>query len=100
MGWTWPSLARDWPARRRSSSSSSVAARSSAVMAAFSFMHEDFNASIRLAIGCLTNSGAVIGDYAKVMTPAGDVLAIFSMILGRLEILALIPALSVSFWRG
>ena len=71
-----------------------------AVMAAFSFMHEDFNASIRLAIGCLTNSGAVIGDYAKVMTPAGDVLAIFSMILGRLEILALIPALSVSFWRG
>jgi Trk-type K+ transport system membrane component len=27
-------------------------------------------------------------------------LTIFTMILGRLEVLALIPALSISFWRG
>lgn len=71
-----------------------------AIMSAFSFMHEGFDASIRLAIGCLTNSGAVLADHARELPPIGDAVAIFSMILGRLEILALIPALSLSFWRG
>ncbi|RAN34954.1 hypothetical protein HY11_02865 [Hyphomonas pacifica] len=71
-----------------------------AVMIAYSFLGESFEPSIRLAIGSLTNSGAVVGDYASNLNPAADLLTIFAMILGRLEILALFPALSVSFWRG
>ncbi|KCZ52004.1 hypothetical protein HY29_05555 [Hyphomonas beringensis] len=71
-----------------------------AVMIGYSFLGESFDPSIRLSIGSLTNSGAVVGDYASNLNPAADLLTIFAMILGRLEILALFPALSVSFWRG
>ena len=71
-----------------------------AVMIGYSFLGESFEPSIRLSIGSLTNSGALVGDYASNLNPAADLLTIFAMILGRLEILALFPALSVSFWRG
>lgn len=69
-------------------------------MAAFSFLGEEFVPSIRLAIGSLTNSAAVLGSYPMDLSPAAQALTIFTMILGRLEVLALIPALSLSFWRG
>lgn len=69
-------------------------------MAAFSFMGQDFIASIRLSIGSLTNSAAVLGNYPMDLPDTAQALTIFTMILGRLEVLALIPALSISFWRG
>lgn len=71
-----------------------------AVLIGFSFLGESFEPSIRLSVGSLTNSAGVLGEYASDLSPAADLLTIFSMIMGRLEILALFPALSVSFWRG
>ena len=63
-------------------------------------MGEEFVPSIRLAIGSLTNSAAVLGSYPMDLSGPAQALTIFTMILGRLEVLALIPALSLSFWRG
>ncbi len=70
------------------------------IMAGFAFLGQDFVPSIRLAIGSLTNSAGVLGSFAKDLSGPAQALIIFSMILGRLEVLALIPALSLSFWRG
>jgi len=70
------------------------------VMVGFAFTGLPFESSIRLAIGCLTNSGGLVAGHVAQLDNAASILAIFSMVLGRLEILAIIPAISVSFWRG
>jgi Trk-type K+ transport system membrane component len=70
------------------------------VMLGFTFTGVPFESSIRLAIGCLTNSGGLVIGHVAQLDQAASILAIFSMLLGRLEILAIIPAISVSFWRG
>ena len=70
------------------------------VMVGFTLMGVDFESSIRLSIGCLTNSGGLVSGHVAQLNDAASILAIVSMLLGRLEILAIIPAISVSFWRG
>jgi len=70
------------------------------VMVGFTLMGVDFESSIRLSIGCLTNSGGLVAGNVAQLNDAASILAIVSMLLGRLEILAIIPAISVSFWRG
>ena len=70
------------------------------VMVGFAFTGLPLESSIRLAIGCLTNSGGLVVGHVAQLDQAASVLAIFSMLLGRLEILAIIPAISISFWRG
>jgi Trk-type K+ transport system membrane component len=70
------------------------------VMVGFTFTGLSFEDAIRLAIGCLTNSGGLVAGHVAQLDGAASILAIFSMLLGRLEILAIIPAISVSFWRG
>ena len=70
------------------------------LMSGFAFLGLDYIPAIRLSIGGLTNSAAVLGSYPVDLTGPAQALIIFSMILGRLEVLALIPALSLSFWRG
>ncbi len=69
-------------------------------MFGFSLGGAGFEPSIRLAIGGLTNSGGLIGAEAVGIGWASESLLIFAMLLGRLEILALLPALTLSFWRG
>jgi trk system potassium uptake protein len=66
----------------------------------FSFTGHGFDDSIRLSIGGLTSSGGLISGTAEKMGPGSEILLICAMLLGRLEILALLPALSLSFWRG
>lgn len=66
----------------------------------FSFTGHGFDDSIRLSIGGLTSSGGLIAGTAEKMGPGSEILLIIAMLLGRLEILALLPALSLSFWRG
>lgn len=66
----------------------------------FSFMGLDFDESIRLSIGGLTSSGALLAGPDTGMGPGSEILLITAMLLGRLEILTLLPALSLSFWRG
>ena len=70
------------------------------VMVLFTFAGQDFEPAIRLAIGCLTNSGGLVVGHTAGLSNGASILAIVSMLLGRLEILAIIPAISVSFWRG
>jgi trk system potassium uptake protein len=70
------------------------------IMIGFSFLNLPFEDTIRLAIGGLTNSGALLLGHTDQLDGGATVLLILSMLLGRLEILAIIPALSPSFWRG
>ncbi|MFN4224669.1 MAG: potassium transporter TrkG [Hyphomonas sp.] len=69
-------------------------------LVAFSFAGTGFDDSVRLAIGGLTSSGGLLGGVAANLGPAGEIVLILAMLLGRLEILTLLPALSSSFWRG
>lgn len=66
----------------------------------FSFAGLGFDDSIRLSIGGLTSSGGLLAGGAANMGPGAEILLILAMVLGRLEILTLLPALSPSFWRG
>jgi Trk-type K+ transport system membrane component len=66
----------------------------------FSFAGLDFDDSIRLSIGGLTSSGGLIAGADANLSPGSEILLIIAMLLGRLEILTLLPALSLSFWRG
>lgn len=70
------------------------------VMAAFSFLGASFEDSVRLSIGALTSSGGLLSPAADGISAPGQILLILAMILGRVEILTVLPALSLSFWRG
>tara|TARA_R110000772_G_scaffold209579_2_gene320141 strand:+ start:162 stop:1568 length:1407 start_codon:yes stop_codon:yes gene_type:complete len=70
------------------------------MMIGFSFLSLPFEETIRLSIGGLTNSGALLLGHTDNLDGGTTGLLILSMLLGRLEILAVIPALSPSFWRG
>lgn len=68
------------------------------IFVALSFLGSNFDTSIAQATGAISNSGWLIqsGENAS----AGyHFTLMFAMILGRLEILALLPALNPDFWR-
>ena len=65
----------------------------------FSFVGLGFEDALSTTFGSLTNSGQLIPQAQLKDATFYQVLAIFGMILGRLEVLALIPLLTVSFWR-
>ena len=70
----------------------------SGVFAVLSFLNVDFSEVIGQATGAISNSGWLI-------TPADNPGGLYhltlmaAMILGRLEILALLPMLNPGFWR-
>jgi len=71
------------------------------LMTAFSFAGDTIGDSIRLAIGGLTSSGGLIAAAGRTaLTEAEQGLLVIAMLLGRVEILTVLPALSLSFWRG
>lgn len=66
---------------------------------ALSFLDIDFSNAIAQSIGIVSNAGWLID------VPAGasgfyHIVMSFGMILGRLEILALLPVLNLGYWRG
>lgn len=65
----------------------------------FSFVGLGFEDALSTTFGSLTNSGQLIPQAQLKDATFYQVLAIFGMILGRLEVLALIPLLTISFWR-
>ena len=69
-------------------------------MIGFSFLGHEFGDATRLSIGCLTNAGGLLFNHVDQVDPGTHLLMTFTMILGRLEILALLPAISIGFWRG
>lgn len=70
------------------------------VIALLAFLNVPFEESIRLSIGSLTSSGGLIGPATDNLGPVGQILLSIAMVLGRVEILTVLPALSLSFWRG
>lgn len=67
------------------------------IMALLSFSMMTFRPVLLSAVGSLSNSGQLV-DPALTQGGTGAVLMV-SMILGRLEVLAILPALMPGFWR-
>jgi Trk-type K+ transport system membrane component len=65
----------------------------------FSILGLSFDDSIRAAIGTVSNAGHIIGGMSADLGPIAQICAIMGMILGRLEVVALLPALNPDFWR-
>lgn len=55
--------------------------------------------AMRITIGAITNSGHVMSSTIETYTSATQVCAILGMILGRLEVISLVPVISLAFWR-
>ncbi len=70
------------------------------VLLGLTFAGEGLVEAIRLATGALSNSAFLTGTHVANLSPAGEAIMIFALILGRLEVLAFLPALSPQFWRG
>ncbi|MEM0985197.1 MAG: hypothetical protein AAGJ32_03025 [Pseudomonadota bacterium] len=65
----------------------------------FSMAGQGFEAAVSSAIGTLSNAGHLVVTGAE-RSPAISTIAVFAMILGRLEVLAALPALFPGFWRS
>ncbi|MEL7454605.1 MAG: potassium transporter TrkG, partial [Pseudomonadota bacterium] len=72
-------------------------AAASAIFVALSFQGGGFNAAMLDSIGAISNSGWLVDTEAEGFDSRNMVL-IFAMIIGRLEIIALLPALRPQFW--
>lgn len=59
-----------------------------------------FTDALRITIGSISNAGHVMAETLESYNDTTQVFAIMGMILGRLEVIALIPLLSLSFWRA
>lgn len=70
------------------------------VITVLAFLNVPFKDSIRLSIGSLTGAGGLIGPATDNLGPVSQILLSIAMVLGRVEILTVLPALSLSFWRG
>ena len=71
-----------------------------ALIAANTLCNLNFPDAVSSAVGLISNTGSLIDLSASNRPRISDLLAIAAMILGRLEIIALIPALSWGFWRA
>lgn len=65
----------------------------------FSMTGLAFEDAIRASVGTLSNAGHVVSGMGADMDSMAQFCAVFGMILGRLEVIALLPALNPSFWQ-
>lgn len=70
------------------------------VMIALSFLVMDFSVVAVSSVGFLSNNGALVWLPAETQGGAGALIGALAMLAGRLEVIALIPAFSLSFWRS
>lgn len=70
------------------------------LMVALSFIEQDFTIVAASSVGFLSNNGALVWLPAQAQGGAGALIGSLAMLAGRLEVIALIPAFSLSFWRG
>ena len=68
------------------------------IFAILSFLGDEFPRAIKDSAGAISNSGWLIAEKTGA-TGGYHVFMSLAMILGRLEILAILPALSLNFWR-
>ncbi|MEO1643440.1 MAG: potassium transporter TrkG, partial [Pseudomonadota bacterium] len=66
----------------------------------FSIFDQSFDSSILITIGAIANAGHLLQGQFTAETPAVVGFAMTGMILGRLEVIALLPALNPYFWRN
>jgi Trk-type K+ transport system membrane component len=59
-----------------------------------------FYDALRATVGSLSNAGHILGGTVSEMPALAQTGLILGMILGRLEVVALIPVLSPTFWRS
>ncbi len=57
-----------------------------------------FDDAVRAAIGGLSNSGHIIGGTSELLSWPAQIFVTLGMVLGRLEVIALLPVLNFSFW--
>ncbi|MEO1405088.1 MAG: potassium transporter TrkG [Pseudomonadota bacterium] len=69
-----------------------------AIFIMLSLQGDDFTAAFTNAVGAISNSGWII-SVLPTATITEHFVLIGAMILGRLEVIALLPALSPAFWR-
>ncbi len=60
----------------------------------------EFEPAASTAIGLISNTGSLVDLSGSNRPRVSDLVAIAAMLLGRVEIIALIPALSWGFWRA
>ena len=65
----------------------------------YAFFEASFDDSIRMTIGALTNYAGLMDVEFLRNHKGAQLFTVLGMILGRLEVLALIPVLSIQFWR-
>ena len=58
-----------------------------------------FDDAIRAGIGSLSNAGHVLAGMNADLGSFAQICAVLGMILGRLEVIALLPALNPTFWQ-
>lgn len=58
-----------------------------------------FDDAILAGIGSLSNAGHILGGMNAELNVTAQICIILGMILGRLEVIALLPVLNPSFWR-
>ncbi len=58
-----------------------------------------FDDAIRAGIGSLSNAAHILVGMNAELSPLAQICAILGMILGRLEVIALLPALNPTFWQ-
>jgi len=66
----------------------------------FSLLGLSFDGAIQTAIGSLSNSGQLIQSNLLNNNAGLQICALLGMILGRLEVIALLPALNPRFWQS
>jgi len=57
-----------------------------------------FDDAVRAAIGGLSNSGHIIGGTSELLSWPAQIFVTLGMVLGRLEVIALLPVLNSGFW--
>ncbi|NQY41408.1 MAG: TrkH family potassium uptake protein [Henriciella sp.] len=59
-----------------------------------------FDDAIRAGIGSLSNAGHILAGMNAELEGMAQIYVILGMILGRLEVIALLPALNPTFWKN
>ncbi|MCI4645685.1 MAG: hypothetical protein MRY64_12970 [Hyphomonadaceae bacterium] len=62
--------------------------------------HLPFDTSVKTSVGWLSNTGSLVELDTVYRPQLADIVGIFAMLLGRLEVIALIPVFSWGFWRA
>jgi trk system potassium uptake protein len=71
-----------------------------AVLTGLTFTGVDLLDATQLATGAISNAGYLTRPLVAELSQSGEAWMVFALILGRLEVLALLPAFSPQFWRG